>query len=610
MVMQLNKTPMGVPCPACGVLVVDYCCPSCGLALEEPQPSHWPAVHDRLALDPVVEIATMLPAAEGTAHFTAFDENGKLYDLFFVESGDPNGLLAKRAARRAKEPLCLQPDAILRLDNWLIERTPLTGFTALPDLLTELLQPSAPDPVKITETYIIPLAQYASDLHSRGYFIGSWAPDDLLFDNKTGQLRFRDPPDFHSQDAAWELERRYVYTGLTAPELYGRCGGMVDTRADVFFLGVTLHCMLTHTAPAPEAALSIDRLPPAVVFNETLPPDISAVIRKACSPLPWRRYNDAIAFLSALEHAIVLTQLRQTSPHKALTLDIGHELHIGVLKGQFAPINQDIMFLAWHESSATGLFVISDGVSISHYGSGDQASACVRHQAEIMWRELTEGRFAPPELKYSGRPCLPRSNEDRRAILLEIINRANAEIASIINERIPVFAGPPEGIMAATAILALVEGNRLTLGSIGDSRIYLVRDGNIVTLMPDHDLSTQLIRMGRPISASKSAPSAAALVRCVGEFEKESDHLVPVPLRPELREITLLPGDTILLCSDGIPDYAGSDEEDGENRMRKAIEDADGAPWAAFDLMVLANRGGGGDNISCIVLSFGEETFA
>ena len=48
--------------------------------------------------------------------------------------------------------------------------------------------------------------------------------------------------------------------------------------------------------------------------------------------------------------------------------------------------------------------------------------------------------------------------------------------------------------------------------------------------------------------------------------------------------------------------YAGIDEEHTEEIMRTAVEAAPDPRWAAFDLMVAANRGGGGDNISCIVV--------
>ena len=142
---------------------------------------------------------------------------------------------------------------------------------------------------------------------------------------------------------------------------------------------------------------------------------------------------------------------------------------------------------------------------------------------------------------------------------------------------------------------------------MGDSRIYLIRDGHLSSLMVDDDLATHLMQMGQTPTQAYQAPSSAALVNCVGEFKKDSEgRLLPVPVQPQLTALHLLPGDTIVLCSDGIPDYGGVDEEDAERKIQSLVEGAFSAPKAAFDLISLANQGGGGDNLSCIVLRFHE----
>jgi serine/threonine protein phosphatase PrpC len=328
--------------------------------------------------------------------------------------------------------------------------------------------------------------------------------------------------------------------------------------------------------------------------------------------------------LTALQVALDDTARRAHVRLQRLELDIGHELHIGVLKGQYSPVNQDDLFLAFDAASAIGLFMISDGVSISQHGTGDQASGCVRAEVANLWRQLC----TPPSITEATTqdaaalgtahtlpgsddrdrwgPRLPRSAEDRARLLAGALDAANHRIAERVHEDQPRFLGAAEGIMAATAVGALVEGNRALFFSIGDSRAYLVRNGHISSLMIDDDLTTQLMRLGRAPAVARAVASGGALIRCVGEFEKgENDRLVPVPLQPGFRELMLLPGDRIVVCSDGIPDYGGMDEEVAEDNIRRAVEDAPSAPWAAFELMVLANRGGGGDNISCIVLNFG-----
>jgi serine/threonine protein phosphatase PrpC len=258
------------------------------------------------------------------------------------------------------------------------------------------------------------------------------------------------------------------------------------------------------------------------------------------------------------------------------------------------------VFLAYEPDEGVGLFLVTDGVSISTYGTGDQASTCVRLAAVDTWARLMK---AGADAGMGKRPKLPLPGEPRRALLRSLLDQANAAIGKKVEASGHRFSGPPEGVMAATTVAVLVEDNHATLMSIGDSRIYLVRDGHIASLMVDHDLGTQLIRLGRSPTEARATPSSGALIRCVGEFDVNTDGtLRPVPLQPDFREMRLLPGDALLLCSDGLPDYGGYDLEHAEDRIREVMESAPGARWAAFELMVLANRGGGGDNISCIVL--------
>lgn len=161
----------------------------------------------------------------------------------------------------------------------------------------------------------------------------------------------------------------------------------------------------------------------------------------------------------------------------------------------------------------------------------------------------------------------------------------------------------PEGIMAATAVCCVVENTRMTYSSIGDSRIYLIRDGHLSTLTYEHNYANRLIVNGKDYDEAMRSPNGAALVRCVGEFEFDEDHrLIPVPLKPDFGEIFLLEGDTVILCSDGIPDYIASSEEQAETMIIKLTEEAPSSAHLAYDLVVAANRGGGGDNLTCTVL--------
>jgi serine/threonine protein phosphatase PrpC len=294
-----------------------------------------------------------------------------------------------------------------------------------------------------------------------------------------------------------------------------------------------------------------------------------------------------------------------------IAVEVAHEIHVGLLKGHYNPINQDDIFLAYQPESERGLFVVTDGVSISEYGSGDVASGYVRSAAQAAWSELIAGPSLPEEEETLSELSLVElqrvAARPSTALITDMLNEANRSIGEHVMEEQGVFHGPPEGIMAATAVVVFMEGDQALLSSMGDSRIYLIRDGHLSSLMVDDDLATHLMQMGQTPSQAYQAPSSAALVNCVGEFKKDHEgRLEAVPVQPQLASLRLLPHDTIVLCSDGIPDYGGFDEEDAERKILNLVESAFSAPKAAFDLVTLANQGGGGDNISCIVLRFRE----
>jgi serine/threonine protein phosphatase PrpC len=356
------------------------------------------------------------------------------------------------------------------------------------------------------------------------------------------------------------------------------------------------------------------RLPSPRVYDATLSPELDAVIRRAISPVPSRRYPDLSALRTGLTWAVETSAERAKVTGRALSVEVGHEIHVGLLKGQYNPTNQDDLFLGYQAELERGLFVVTDGVSISEYGSGDIASGYVRMAAQEAWERFSvdqvNAESEEETISELSLAELQRMAKLSPKVLTDLLNQANRSIGEHVMGSLDVFHGPPEGIMAATAVIIMFEGDQALFASMGDSRIYLIRDGHMSSLMVDDDLATHLMQMGQSPSQAYQAPSSAALVNCVGEFKKGADgQLIPVPVQPQLTSLSLLPGDTVVLCSDGVPDYGGVDEEDAEAHVLALVEGAFSAPKAAFDLISLANQGGGGDNLSCIVLRFhqGEE---
>jgi protein phosphatase len=135
---------------------------------------------------------------------------------------------------------------------------------------------------------------------------------------------------------------------------------------------------------------------------------------------------------------------------------------------------------------------------------------------------------------------------------------------------------------------ALVGDHTARLGHVGDSRAYLMRDGGVTQVTDDHSLVEQLVREGRlrPEEAAHH-PQRAIITRALG---------VDPEVEVDTYEIDLRPGDRLLLCSDGLTNMVDDNAIAGLlGRQRD--------PQAAAEALVdAANRAGGDDNITCVVL--------
>jgi serine/threonine protein phosphatase PrpC len=141
--------------------------------------------------------------------------------------------------------------------------------------------------------------------------------------------------------------------------------------------------------------------------------------------------------------------------------------------------------------------------------------------------------------------------------------------------------------MGTTMTLALVEPDRVIFGHVGDSRAYLIREGQIEQLTDDHSLVAELVRSGRlSPEEAESHPQRSVITRAVGT---EADVDVDIfSIRPE-------PGDLFLICSDGLTDMV-----DDETIIRAVEKHRENLDEAAKALVGAANRVGGEDNITVV----------
>ncbi|MFD1775134.1 Stp1/IreP family PP2C-type Ser/Thr phosphatase [Paenibacillus rhizophilus] len=148
--------------------------------------------------------------------------------------------------------------------------------------------------------------------------------------------------------------------------------------------------------------------------------------------------------------------------------------------------------------------------------------------------------------------------------------------------------------MGTTVVSVLLAGRSGYIGHIGDSRAYIIRDGNAKQLTEDHTLVNELFKNGQiSLEELDTHPRRNVLIRALGTDEEIKTDLLP---------ITLEPGEVLLLCSDGLSNFVSA-EHLGKVAGLQEIS----LKERADRLLQLALLAGGGDNISVAMLEHQEE---
>ncbi|HEY4185658.1 MAG TPA: Stp1/IreP family PP2C-type Ser/Thr phosphatase [Polyangia bacterium] len=222
------------------------------------------------------------------------------------------------------------------------------------------------------------------------------------------------------------------------------------------------------------------------------------------------------------------------------------------------------------------LFVVADGMG--GHASGEVASDISVHEfrnAIDANREIIE-RYTKGDV------------EVRPQDILTVLEHALQTACHAIYER--GQAEPEKRGMGTTTSALLIAGDRGFIAHVGDSRIYLVRRGQVVQLTEDHSLINELIRRGKitkeGIDSSPYKSYKNAVTRAVGVYET---------VQTDTIDFEILPGDQFLLCSDGLHAYL----TDEKTIALLSGEDITSAPNR---FVALANEGGGHDNITAVVV--------
>jgi PPM family protein phosphatase len=148
--------------------------------------------------------------------------------------------------------------------------------------------------------------------------------------------------------------------------------------------------------------------------------------------------------------------------------------------------------------------------------------------------------------------------------------------------------------MGTTLTVAEIVGERVSIGHVGDSRAYLVRDGRLEQLTEDHTLVGELVRSGKLTpEEAESHPQRSVITRALGTDPDVDVDTFAVEPRP---------GDLFLLCSDGLTTMV--DDRTIERVVEEKRRDLDGL---VNELIRAANKGGGEDNITVVAFEITEE---
>ncbi len=212
------------------------------------------------------------------------------------------------------------------------------------------------------------------------------------------------------------------------------------------------------------------------------------------------------------------------------------------------------------------LLVVADGMG--GMSAGETASQMTVENFLTSYLDRSE----PP-------PSAVVTDEDRRNALTEAVRDTNALVYA--------RASAEKGLkgMGTTLTAAVIEGDHMFVAQVGDSRAYLLRDGELKQLTRDQTLLASLAEKGA-LPQGSNAQWKNMLLQAVG---------AQADVQVALTETSLQPGDRLMLCSDGLHGPVNNDE------ILEAMRSDARPEERAKALVARANENGGPDNISVVV---------
>ena len=226
------------------------------------------------------------------------------------------------------------------------------------------------------------------------------------------------------------------------------------------------------------------------------------------------------------------------------------------------------------------LFILSDGMGGEAHGEVASAMA-----VDIIDKYCSSDKEDSSATVLDG---APENVSSQTRKLRNAVAQANFQIFQSSQKN------PEQRGMGATVTTAWLKESRLSIAHVGDSRLYLLRSGNLQQMTNDHSLVAEQVRRGllTPQQAEESEMQSV-LLRALGAH---------ADVDIDVEEVEMMSRDVLLMCSDGLtrmvtePEIAGTLQAETLPNV------------AAEKLVALANERGGIDNVTVIVVRFEDES--
>jgi serine/threonine protein phosphatase PrpC len=224
--------------------------------------------------------------------------------------------------------------------------------------------------------------------------------------------------------------------------------------------------------------------------------------------------------------------------------------------------------------AARGVYVVCDGM-------GGQAAGEVASQLAV---ETVLEYFR----LYSGAGSFPQVGEKFDDISLDANALASAVQAAGIRIYSEAQEHPGRLGMGSTIVALLVRDGKASIAHVGDSRVYLLREGQIRLLTSDHSLVMEQVRRGlMTMEEAERSSMQNIITRALGSEEAAE---------PDVQDVPVSSGDTFLLATDGLTKLVK------EPRLREITSSASNLEKACDALVAAARDAGGDDNITCLLV--------